>query len=82
MAIDWNEEVKSILKAELVRRRVSHEDLVFRLKQHGIETSKASIDSRLSRGTFSAAFFAQCLFVIGCDKVKLSNKVNQISEEI
>ena len=33
--------------------------------------TKASIDSKISRGTFSASFFLQCLSVIGCSKVEI-----------
>ena len=63
--IDWNEKVKRLLKSELVRRGVSSEDLVALLKNIGVEETKASIDSKISRGTFSAAFLIQCLNAIG-----------------
>ena len=58
---DWNEKAKRLLKSELVRRGVSSEDLVLLLDNIGVEETKASIDSKISRGTFSAAFLIQCL---------------------
>ncbi len=64
--LDWNEQAKRLLKAELVRRGITNEDLVRLLENIGIEETKASIDSKISRGSFSAAFFLQCLNVIGC----------------
>jgi hypothetical protein len=62
---DWSEKVKRLLKSELVRRGVTSEDLVTLLDNIGVEETKASIDSKISRGTFSAAFLIQCLNVIG-----------------
>ena len=64
--IDWNEKVKRLLKAELVRRGITSEDLVRLLEEIGVEETKAGIDSKISRGTFSAAFLIQCLNAIRC----------------
>jgi hypothetical protein len=63
---DWNEQAKRLLKSELVRRGISNDDLVSLLATIGVEETKASIDSKISRGTFSAAFMLQCLNAIGC----------------
>lgn len=64
--VDWSEQAKRLLKSELVRRGISNDDLVIRLQNIGIEETKASVESKISRGTFSAAFLLQCLNVIGC----------------
>jgi hypothetical protein len=45
---------------------VTSEDLVRLLDNIGVEETKASIDSKISRGTFSAAFLIQCLNAMGC----------------
>jgi len=66
MNLDWNEQAKRLLKSELVRRGISNDDLVIFLANIGVEETKASIDSKISRGTFSAAFMLQCLNAIGC----------------
>ncbi len=76
---NWNEKVKRLLKAELVRRGISHSDLAEMLIKIGIEETKSSIDSKISRGTFSASFFIQCLAVIGCEKIELLEYENQLS---
>jgi len=68
-----NEKVKRLLKSELVKRGVSSSDLVYLLKEVGLNETKSSIDSKISRGTFSAAFFLQCLSVIGCTKIELED---------
>lgn len=62
---DWSEKAKRLLKSELVRRGVNSDDLVDLLHNIGVEETKASVDSKISRGTFSAAFLIQCLNAIG-----------------
>ena len=76
---NWNDTVKRLLKSELVRRGISNSDLVNMLKQIGIEETKSGIDSKISRGTFSATFFLQCLSVIGCSKFELED-LNIVAE--
>lgn len=76
---DWNDKVKRLLKSELVRRGISNSDLANMLEQIGIVETKSSIDSKISRGTFSASFFLQCLTVIGCEKIEIEEYENQLS---
>ena len=64
-ATDWNEKAKRLLKSELIRRGIGSGDLVTLLENIGVEETKASIDSKISRGTFSAAFLIQCLNAMG-----------------
>ena len=66
---EWNDYAKRLLKSELVKRGISHEELAKRLGEFGIIETKSSIDSKISRGTFSASFLLQCLFVIGCNNI-------------
>ncbi len=75
---NWNAKVKRILKSELIKRGISNTDLVILLKEIDILETKASIDSKISRGTFSACFFLQCLSVIGCNKIELEDFENLI----
>jgi hypothetical protein len=65
----WEHDVKGLLKAELARKGISHSDLVLRLNEVGVKVTKASVASKLSRGSFSAVFLLQCLRAIGCDKI-------------
>ena len=69
--INWNDKVKRLLKSELVKRGFSNADLALLLRKIDVYETKASIDSKISRGTFSASFFLQCLSVIGCSKVEI-----------
>ena len=67
--INWNDKAKRLLKSELVKRGVSNSELVILLKEIGVEETKASVDSKISRGSFSACFLLQCLSVIGCTSI-------------
>ncbi len=69
--VDWNDKVKRLLKSELIKRGISNTDLAIMLNEIGIDETKTSIDSKISRGSFSAAFFMQCLSVIGCSKFEI-----------
>lgn len=66
-----NDKVKRLLKSELVKRGVSTSDLVFLLNQQGLKETQSSVNSKISRGTFSATFLLQCLSVIGCTKFEI-----------
>jgi Domain of unknown function (DUF6471) len=76
--IDWNDKVKRLLKSELIKRGVSNSDLALMLSEIGVEETKTSIDSKISRGSFSASFFMQCLSVVGCNKVEIEEYENSL----
>ena len=75
---NWNDKTKRLLKSELVKRGVSNSDLAMLLKEIGVEETKAGIDSKISRGSFSACFLFQCLTVIGCRKLEIEDYENQL----
>lgn len=73
-----NDKVKRLLKSELVKRGIKTDDLVQLLNQEGLNETKSSITSKISRGTFSAAFFLQCLSVIGCSKLEIETYTSSL----
>jgi hypothetical protein len=75
---NWDDKAKRLLKSELVKRGVSNADLVLMLNEIGVEETKASIDSKISRGSFSATFLLQCLTVIGCRKLEIEDYESQL----
>lgn len=75
---NWDDKAKRLLKSELVKRGVSNTDLVMLLNEIGIEETKAGIDSKISRGSFSATFLLQCLTVIGCQKIEIEDYESQL----
>lgn len=75
---NWNDKVKRLLKSELIKRGISNADLSILLNRAGACETKAGIDSKISRGTFSASFFMQCLSVIGCSKIEIEEYGNSL----
>lgn len=75
---NWDDKAKRLLKSEMVKRGITNADLVGLLNEIGVEETKASIDSKISRGSFSATFLLQCLTVIGCYKLEIENYESQL----
>lgn len=61
---NWNDEAKLILKSILADKNIKYHELAQRLNELGLEESHNSIASKISRGTFSFAFFLQCIYVL------------------
>lgn len=74
-----NDKVKRLLKSELVKRGITASDLVSLLNEQGLNETQSSITSKISRGTFSATFFLQCLSVIGCTKFEIEDFKSNIN---
>ena len=71
--MDWTEQAKSLLKAELKRRNVSYRELAEKLGALGIHETERNIANKISRGGFTAAFLIQCLHAIGCATLRLED---------
>jgi hypothetical protein len=68
---DWQDQVKGLLKAELKRRNLSYADLANKLAAVGVKDNERNISNKISRGTFTAVFFVQCMEAIGCKTIHL-----------
>jgi len=68
---DWNIYIKRYLKAEMVKRGIASDELSKLLSNQGITYSRSSIDSKISRGKFSASFFIQCLSALNCKSIDI-----------
>ena len=69
---DWNMEARRILKGELARKDIGYKRLSQLLSEIGINESASAITNKLSRGSFSFAFFLQCMKAIGRSNVQIS----------
>jgi hypothetical protein len=70
---EWSRLAAKMLKSELARAGVGYEDLIGKLKEIGVEESYKGIAAKINRGTFSFAFFMQCMKALGRDMVRLEN---------
>ncbi len=67
----WSKIPSKIFKVELSKRDLKYPDLVEKLKQLNIEINVDDLRGRMSRGTFGAIFFIQCLRAIGVKELLL-----------
>lgn len=65
-----------MIKAEMLKKDIKAEDLVILLQKIGIDETKSSINSKISRGTFSAAFLFQVLQVLGCKSLEIVSPID------
>lgn len=69
---DWQTQAKQIIRAELKRRSLSYADLTERLAAIGVKDTTENVNNKIARGSFTAAFFLQCLEAIGVNTVHLN----------
>lgn len=67
----YEEQAKNILKAELKRRGVTYAQLAEKLAELGAKESERNLANKISRGSFTAAFFMMCMDAIGVRQVTL-----------
>ena len=68
---EWTEEVKRILRAEMVRRGLTYDDLAKKLAAIGVELSPEALRMTINRGRFRAILLIQCLTAMGCRSLRL-----------
>lgn len=68
------ESAKKILRAEMLKRDVSLQQLTDMLAARGMTLTRAAVDNRISRGTFSADFFVECLRAMSCREIGVITK--------
>lgn len=69
---DWNRIASSTLKAELARADIGYEELTKRLAKIGIDETYKAVAAKINRGSFTFAFFAQCMEALGIRDVRLN----------
>ncbi len=70
---EWADKAKRLLRAEMVKRGVSYDQLAERLHQMGIEETSVNIRNKVARGKFMASFLLQCLSAIGVTSLRLDD---------
>lgn len=68
---EYETKAKNILKAELKRRGITYGQLADRLTMLGTPETERNIANKISRGSFTTAFFLMCMDAIGAANVSL-----------
>lgn len=71
---EWTVKASRLLKSELDLAGVTYMDLVKRLDAMGITESYKGIANKINRGTFSFAFFMQCMRAIDKKTIRLDTE--------
>jgi len=81
-AIQW---VRGVIRQHMVAERISYAALTRALREkfdlEGDEWNEKNVANKVSRGTFSAVFFVQCLEAMGVSDVKLDMAKRVVSNE-
>jgi hypothetical protein len=67
--MNWENEARRIVRAELVRRGLTYAMLARRLQELGVKETERSVANKMSRGTFSFVFYLQCMSAMGVEQV-------------
>lgn len=78
---DAQQFVRNSLKAEMAKRGMSFRDLASALERIGVEEDERNLRNKVARGTFSAAFYLQCLRSMGASRVDTGIEVFQVDLE-
>lgn len=75
MSVDdeWSERAKRLLRAEMVKRGVTYEQLSESLALMGIQDTPVNLRNKVSRGKFMASFLLECLHAMGVEVMRLSD---------
>jgi DNA (cytosine-5)-methyltransferase 1 len=69
--VDWNKLATTTIKVELARSGIGYEELIRRLEEIGVHESYTGIAAKINRGTFSFAFFMQCMRALELKTIRL-----------
>lgn len=72
--MSWDRLAAAALRVEMARRGVKCGELVRLLSAKGHVVTVQSVRSKLSRGTFSAAFLLQALDAMGCQQLDVPSR--------
>jgi hypothetical protein len=70
---EYAEKAKRLLRAEMVKRGITYDDLSAKLKEMGVEETAVNLRNKVSRGKFMASFLLQCLRAIGVETLRLED---------
>lgn len=74
-SLDYDERahrwVRNFVRSEMVKREVTYAQLSKLLELVGLHLDERNLRNKVTRGTFSGAFFVQCLAAMGCKTITI-----------
>lgn len=69
--VEFETKAKNLLKAELKRRGITYAELAKQLQGRGVSENERNLTNKISRGSFTTAFFLLCMDTIGANSLSL-----------
>lgn len=70
---DWRQEARRLLQVELARKDMGYKELSRALAVTcGVDIDSKALSNKVGRGTFSFAFFLQCMKALDVQSVSLA----------
>lgn len=76
----WEMDARRLLKAQLALKGVGTRQLAERLQVIGEDITPGAVANKISRGSFSLAFFLQCCHVLDVEGLSLHTIETKFSE--
>ncbi|WP_438853054.1 DUF6471 domain-containing protein [Brevundimonas nasdae] len=73
---------KALLRAEMAKRRLTYESLVALMWDFGIEENERNLRNKVSRGSFSAAWFFSVMMMMEVKSVDFSHAYDSVSDTL
>ena len=67
----YKQQAQNILRGELKRKGMTYQTLAEALAARGVQETEKNLANKISRGSFTASFFLQCLAVMGVKRIEL-----------
>lgn len=74
----WGALARNMLRGQLASRGMTYSDLCERLAEIGVQETEGAIKSKLSRGSFTAVFFLQCMLALDVDWLQMPKKADMM----
>lgn len=68
---EWQREARRLLRVQMALADYGPKELSRALEQFGLDENPKTLSNKINRGTFTFAFFLQCMRALGADEVKL-----------
>lgn len=67
---DWQRESRRLLRAQMALKDVRYKELARALERIGVLEEPKALANKINRGTFSCAFFLQCMRALDIASVR------------
>lgn len=71
---NWQNEARRLLRAQMALKDMGVKELAKALERVGYDEPAKALSNRINRGTFSFAFFLQCMWALDIDIVQVRER--------